>query len=432
MVDKERFFNREIANLKRQLLEQQEQRQTPPNKRPNNSVIIYTTTKMMSWKDCPRGEREVIFASVAKFVWKIIVFAPPEGHKLLAWLMTKTYDNMDPVPAEEIITKQEWIATRVNVVNSIFNNIRCYVSGSLKRVICKYATVNCGNKWPSLQKFKACAYRKIKLHECDEDASEEEKRDTKENLEVFKFYWDEVLKATCPQKTKFWSEKVRYKQTITNERDYAKSPITTQMEAFALLSFENSWDYWKNWQQLQDKFPTRKLSRCPSAEVPKNENSQEYKDGHFVCPVTGKVLFFGPKFVTKYSISNAGSKITGGWSKEGKARFKELVTKIREARMKRESVEVEKIVLAALIKEKNVADRKFNSTEKLRNGLEDDTPRENENQQDDLMAVLDPEMAAEFGQMINPNLDRDELEPPASGNVNIGALSEDEVSAYYV
>lgn len=364
-------------------------RQTAHKKMRGESPERVIYTKMIAWKECKRAERDAIFASVAHFVWKRIVFAP-EGGELLVGIMKMVYEKMDPVPPPDLISKEGWLRSRINVVNTCFNVIRCNISVALKKTICKYVATHCGDNWPSLDKFRACAYRSLKL-EYDPEASEEEKEECRTNMDLFVFYWDEVLRAACPQNTKFWCDKVRYKSTITDQDNISESAITVQMEAFALLVFENNWDYWRNWVCLQSNYKNKSLHRCPGAKLPKEENSKAYSDGHFVCSETGKVFFFGPKYKPKYSNANAGSNITGGWSDPGKRRFTEIVRKVREARANKNSLAVEKIVLTSVCERKLVGKGKMsNSVENMTQGWVGGPPTV------DLTDILDAEMATQF------------------------------------
>lgn len=212
-----------------------------------------------------------------------------------------------------------------------------------------------------------------------------------ENMGWFVFYWDELLPHVGPQKTNFWDPSVRYSQTITNAESYKDSPITTQMEAFAVLCLENSWTYWENWYKLQDKFPYKKLLKCPKNLVP-GQDSAHYNDGYFLQRKTNTVYFFGPKFDSMYTKSNAGSNIAGGWTEEGKRRFEVLCKSIRSARMSPQNKQIEEMVL------RKVCELKVNGTassggEATQQPTADDYSRGNSH----LLGAFDPDYAESLG-----------------------------------
>ena len=390
--------DRELAALKRQI-EGQQQPQKPPAKRRKS---VNNFVQVLTMNECPEGEKISIIASVAQHVWTRFVFMPPSG-LLQKTMMEITYDNMDPKIPEDEISKEDWVISRTNVVANVLNNMRGYVTSGLKKAIRK-CVIDCDGKWPDLNKIRACALREIPLVAPD-NATEEELAQVAQNMDVFVLYWDQILPHALPQKTEFWGTNVRYHNTITHPdpKRYVESPITTQVEGFGILCLENCWDYWKNWQELRDKFPLKRLLRCPKDDVPE-EGTPEYDKGYLVPKGTNIVYFFGPKYDTKYTKSNAGSKITGGWSQKGLNRFGELCQQIRTARMSPQNIEIEEMV------RRRVCDlmgkRKANSAVK---SIYQDDPEEDPAEKSHWVA-MDPDYAAFIGVQLPGKKAEEEVE----------------------
>ena len=397
--------DRELAALKRQIEDQQPQK--PPAKRRKS---VNNFVQVLTLNECPDGEKISIIASVAHHVWTRFVFMPPPG-LLQKTMMEITYDNMDPKIPEDEISKEDWVISRSNVVGNILNNMRGYVTGALKKVVRKCA-LECDGEWPDLEKITACALRTIPLVAPD-NATEAELAEVAQNMDVFVFYWDQILPHALPQKTEFWGSTVRYQRTITHPdpKRYVESPITTQVEGFTILCLENCWDYWKNWQELQDKFPSKKLMKCPKDDVP-DEGTPQYDKGYFVDKNSNTVYFFGPKFETKYTKSNAGSKITAGWSQKGLNRFGELCQQIRTARMSPKNHEIEEMVLRRV--RDLMGNRKAQSGVKA---IQQDHPEDEDPAEQSHWVAMDPDYAAFIGVQLPGKKAEEEMEddrkPPA-------------------
>jgi hypothetical protein len=358
--------DRELAAMKRQLEAKDAEKARGKRHKSTTDLV-----KVLPLHECPNEERSAIFTTIATTSWKHVIFMPPPG-KVQRAIMESTYRNMDPTPPEDETPKEKWLISRVNVVGYYFNNIRSYVSGQVKNVIYNYAD-ECGKKWPDLEKITACAMRNIPLV-APENATDEQLAAVEENMGVFVFYWDELLPHLGPQNTKLWDTNVRYSQTITDPKSYKDSPVTTAMEAFGLLCLENSWTYWENRYKLQEQFPKKKLVKCPKNLVPARD-SPVYANGYFVQDGTKKVYFFGPKFRTRYTKSNAGSKICGGWSDEGLRRFGDLCNAIRSARMSPQNKGIEEMVLRKVC-ELKVEGKAISGEEETEPASEDDPTRD--------------------------------------------------------
>jgi hypothetical protein len=190
-----------------------------------------------------------------------------------------------------------------------------------------------------------------------------------------------------------------------------ESPITTQVEGFGILCLENCWDYWKNWQELRDKFPSKRLLRCPKDDLP-DEDTPQYDKGYFVDKNSNTVYFFGPKFETKYTKSNAGSKITAGWSQKGLNRFGELCQQIRTARMSPQNNEIEEMVLRRV--RDLMGNRKAQSGVKA---IQQDHPEDEDPAEQSHWVAMDPDYAAFIGVQLPGKKAEEEMEddrkPPA-------------------
>jgi hypothetical protein len=385
--EKEREFKRfmaakerEVADAKRQMEEQLAQ--FVKRRKTGSSVAVMTSS------ECPKEEKATILTAVAKHVWKHLVFMPAPGdlqQRIMQWV----YAKLDPPPPKKVITKEEWVVSRANVVYSCFNHIRSYTCSGLKKGMRTYWK-QCNRQWPSFAKFEACALRTIQV-KAPEDATDAEKAECAANLDVFAYYWDSILHYAAPQATKLWEPTTRRVCKITNQRDYKDSPITAQMEAFVVICLDNNWTYWQNWCELELKFPDHRLLRAPKERIPAPDHPS-YAQGYFEDDDGKTVYFFGSKFATKYSQSNAGSNITGGWSQAGKDKFQQLVVEIRKNRQTQENYELEHMVFERVLEKSAKAGANSGGTATLSG--EEDNPKK---PVEEPIKVLDLNIAMELG-----------------------------------
>ena len=416
--------DRELAALKLQAAKIEHYAAEAKRRKSTGSCVA-----LLSMADCPKEEKSGITNCVAKHVWKLIGFMPLKPD-LQAGIMRLVYSKLDPPPPKQEVSESYWVKSRVNIVGSVFNQIRSYISGNLRKAIFTYVTKHCDKKWPNLDKIRACALRTIEVT-APEDATDEEKEEAASNMEVFVFYWDGLLPYAGPPTTKMWDKNVRHIYRITDPVSYSNSPIAAQMEAHLVVCLENNWQYWQNWYALEQKFPNHTLARAPKDKIPP-QGDRAHTDGYFEEPATKKVYFFGPKFDTLYSKANAGSCVTGGWSDEGKQRFTNLVRDIRNNRQTQRNYDMEDMVFEAVMKKLDKDPSNLGGTAGV-SGANNNSKEEYCVTED----VLDPEVAMALGLIQSGDNshtdDDDDRKMPALPQLPAAALrdhgDEDEYSA---
>jgi hypothetical protein len=246
----------------------------------------------------------------------------------------------------------EWITTRANVCGSAYNYTRTYISGQLKKSVYEYARAN-GGCFPSLLKIQSIADRTIKLFlSDDEEVDPVAKAQVQENIDHFKWYWDVLLGRCCPSGTKFWESNTKYYTLISDK----KSPITPQMEAFIVVNFLNNYQYWHLRYNLELIHPKIPIQKKPKMYVVPPLKEGETNKGWSMATVIRKkgnkaekvIYYHTDEWDTKYSKSDAGSSVSGGWTKEGKLLFINWVERVREARNRRGTRAMEDLIWTAL------------------------------------------------------------------------------------
>jgi hypothetical protein len=264
------------------------------------------------------------------------IFLPTAGSPIWNKVMQKIYLSLDPPPSPESEDMNQWITTRANVCGSAYNYTWTYISGQLKKSVYEYARQYDGS-FPSLDKIWAIANRTIKLFlSLDEALSPMHKAEVRENIKHFKWYWDVLLGRCCPSGTKFWESNTKYYTLISDKT----SPITPQMEAFIVINFLNNYQYWQLRYNLELIHPKIPIQKKPKTYVVPPLKEGETDKGWSMTTVIRKkggkaekvIYYHTDEWDNKYSKSDAGSSVSGGWTKEGKLLFIQWVKTVRAAR----------------------------------------------------------------------------------------------------
>ena len=85
---------------------------------------------LLTISDCPKEEKAAITMCVAKHVWKLLGFMP-ENPAVQEGSMGFVYRNMDPHPPKEVISESNWVKSCLNIVCSVMNQNRGYISANL-------------------------------------------------------------------------------------------------------------------------------------------------------------------------------------------------------------------------------------------------------------------------------------------------------------
>jgi len=350
-------LDKENAELKRKLREMEEEKKAAsrPAKSPKSGPGHPKTNTIVGAKVMSKGEITTEETSSITKAINFCVFCStiflPAGGEIWKKVMRKIYDALDPKPSPSQEAVDQWIHSRGNVCGSIYNATRTYINGQQKTAIYNYANLHDGN-FPSLEKIESIADRRIKIDfkEGEED-NPEIQREVQENIDLFVWYWEDLIGRCCPANTKFWEDNVKFYTLLSDK----KSPITPQMEAFTVVNLHNNYSYWKKRYDLEQERPGHRIAKKPKLFQlpPLGEGEQE--KGWRLVTITSKtgrrervIYYYGKEWDTKYSKSDAGSSITGGYTSEGKKEFVSWVGKVQKARKTKGTRAVEQKIVAAL------------------------------------------------------------------------------------
>jgi hypothetical protein len=162
------------------------------------------------------------------------------------------------------------------------------------------------------------------------------KAKVKGNINHFKWYWDILLGRCCPSGTKLWESSTKYYILFPDK----KSPFTPQMEAFIVIYFLNNYQYWQlhyNLELIHPKIPSKKKRKMYVVPpLKEGETDKEWSMATVIRKKGGKavkvIYDHTDEWDTKYSKSDAGSSVSGGWTKEGKLLFIQWVERVQAAR----------------------------------------------------------------------------------------------------
>ena len=359
-------LDKENAELKRKLAQyeaEEEARKTPKKQPPKDSstakehpedpkIPSDLGAKPLTKDQITKDEMAAIQKAINHHTFCATIFLPAAGSPIWNKVMHKIYLSLDPPPSPKPADRDAWIKSRANVCASAYNYTRTYISGQLKKSVYEYARRYDGS-FPFINKIQSIADRTIKLFlSPDEEKNAAIRLEVRVNINHFKWYWDVLLGRCCPSGTKFWESNTKYYTLISDKN----SPITPQMEAFIVVNFLNNYQYWRLRYDLELIHPKIPIQKKPKTyEVPPLKEGETDKGWSMTTVIRKKggkaekvIYYHTNEWDTKYSKSDAGSSVTGGWTKEGKNLFIHWVKAVGAARNKRGTREKEELIWKSL------------------------------------------------------------------------------------
>ena len=357
-------LDKENAELKRKLAQYEAEEASTTSKKPPKAsstakkppkdppIPSNVGAKALTKDQVTKEEMAAIQKAINHHTFCATIFLPAAGTPIWNRVMEKIYLSLDPRPSPESDDMNQWITTRGNVCGSAYNGTRTYIGGQLKKSVYEYAR-NHGGSFPSLVKIQNIADRTIKLFlSPGEEANASIKAEVKENIDLFKWYWDILLGRCCPSGTKLWESNTKYYTLVSDK----KSPITPQMEAFIVVNFLNNYQYWRLRYDLELIHPKIPIQRKPKTyKVPPLKEGETDKGWSLTTVIrkkggkAQKVIYYHTKeWETKYTKSDAGSSVSGGWTKEGKLLFIKWVGMVQAARNRRGTRAMEDLIWRSL------------------------------------------------------------------------------------
>ena len=270
--------------------------------------------------------KTAIRLAVKTKLFRTTKFVSSEGQCLQVAIMTlahmKTPDCFEVVEGKSAPTEQgkKLAQTYSAYILKLLNETRQYASTQIKTAFF--------SRWDAAKEVLPINLKEfIKILQRDEDV----------DMELFQFYWDELL-PKAEGFAKLWHEELRYFGLISTfaPEDAPNKPyITPSTEAWLVLCIENCAARWPVlYKQKRDH---------PGEKVVYSKKAKEAKPGYKVMDTSTNKDFVG-----KYTTTDAGQKAFGGWSKEGLQRYKVLLNMCKQGRAKATTRALEQRVLDAL------------------------------------------------------------------------------------
>ena len=190
-----------------------------------------------------------------------------------------------------------------NEICKAINNKRSTVCGTIGKAYTKRFLE--GKPMPTPAQIKNIVLRKGLVPVSIPEGTEGEElarlqasnKEVKENLDFFEWYWECLLPAVGGKNC--WGHSIRNFTTISNGKypdDQEKKYVTSSDEALVVILFENCGQ------------------RFPFTAQKKSEGVKELTATHRA----------DPKYQSKYSVDHLGNVKWGGWTDEGRSRYKKL------------------------------------------------------------------------------------------------------------
>ena len=255
------------------------------------------STKAQKVKAAHKATKLLIVKLIKKFIWRTTKFITNETQ------LTRLVDNVwecmpDLVKAEEGYEERFKTAFRTTTA-SLLNQCRTDVNSQLRKVAWEYMQLNEG-KIPSTKDIEKCTTRVI---------------NNKTERDLFVWYIYRLLPAACGNKHE-WPEAKRYwycPSLYHYPENPAKLHIPVSTEAYILTAWENYSSVWKAQFDYKQENITDKV---PKPRKKKNKKLTPDEE----------------QYVGKWTSSDQGSTIYGGWANEGRQYFFDKYKEIQTAR----------------------------------------------------------------------------------------------------
>jgi hypothetical protein len=165
-----------------------------------------------------------------------------------------------------------------------------------------------------------------------------------ENMELFVWWWDELLPCATAPNTEFWTNEKRWYHHIHDGKVGDEPLLTPQDETFAILCFENYYRQWEKDFKIKAKHPKKKLVKANQKDFVPPTDARIKARGYVETET--EIVKFGDGWETKYTNAKAGSGLCSGWTTAGKVQYKKLLKYVKRGRNKPTTPAKEALVYA--------------------------------------------------------------------------------------
>ena len=250
------------------------------------------------------GITKLLKKTIKRYVWRTEKFCAKEHH--IARVVNKVWHNLpDQIKNSNVIEEREWKIRHHDKVASLLNAVRVDVVSDLRKEALKYMGKNRG-AIPSVEAIQNCATRKNSL---------EDNPQAKAQRDVFVWYIDKLLPKACGNRYEWPAAKRPWHRVSEYHYDGVpnKKHVTAGTEAFIVVCWEN---YLKVWQKQYEHTQTSEGENLPK---PRKKGAKDYSPEE-------------QEYLAKWTSSDAGSTVFGGWHKDAKDYFIKWAKEVREAR----------------------------------------------------------------------------------------------------
>jgi hypothetical protein len=213
-------------------------------------------------------------------------------------------------------TRDKWVLNNHTELLKLLNGLRSYVNQRLRKVVLAKLIKDKG-ACPSLEKILGCATRDKAVIDLDDP----------NDLGIADWYYEQYLpRSTADAKT--WPPTIRHYKIISEaftQHNKDLLCITPETEAYAVVSYDNFLDAYKEQYRLLLENPGMKLRHIKNREGLSSED-------HILDPDGEHLLMVHEKYSGKWTKNDGGSDQDKGWLVEGMQRFGEILGMVAKAR----------------------------------------------------------------------------------------------------
>jgi hypothetical protein len=305
----------------------------------------------LKWSDLSSLERRPYLEVIAWQIWPMwkLLGDLEEDQEIF---MDKMCKLMNPDGFADRADKLAWKHKHGNTCISGFNATRSNVVSQLKAQTETWWLLH-DQKMPNILKLQEIATRTVVLTPGGDDTlrpnGNGDVKPFEDVMELFVWWWDCLLPAATAPATTFWTPGKRWYKLIQDGKAGDKLLLTPQDEAFAFLCMENYYIQWSNDFAAKADRPKFKLVKPKKKYFQIPSDPVSIARGYVI--VDTNIIKVGDKWKTKYTRSNAGSSLSGGWTTEGKKKYMKLKAHIENGRKLPYTPAKEELVIASGKKE---------------------------------------------------------------------------------
>jgi hypothetical protein len=218
-----------------------------------------TNPVKLRWSKMKAEEKHPIQEVISRKIWPTWKLIGDSGEDKRLFTQ-KVFELMNPTLGTAADTAAEiaWKVKYKNACISCFNTTRSNVVSLMKDKTEVWWTRH-KKTMPDMDKLQAIVTRDIDLVAPADGviAAAPDK-----NMELFVWWWDELLPCATAPNTKFWTGEKRWYHHIYDGKVGDEPLLTPQDETFAFLCCENYYRQWERDFKIKAKHPKKKLVKA--------------------------------------------------------------------------------------------------------------------------------------------------------------------------